>query len=214
MQLQEQEKKKAYAAELQAQMQERQAQRQEDRFHRLGAPAAGAVHAEAHMHALRQHTRTPRWELSASCPCMLLPLHASAVAAPKRLAYQCALRLFRLAPCTLPLMQTLLCPVPCLHPIVCLQVRKGPSQIQHLSRMRPAAAWAKTVHLHPGSTSSSSNTPLQGSTNSPIGSSQTLRWVQPLRLWQALVATPAATPLLGCNTHCSTTTSSCLQAMV
>lgn len=52
MQVQEQEKKKAYAAELQAQMQERQAQRQEDRFHRLGAPAAGTGHAEAHMHAL------------------------------------------------------------------------------------------------------------------------------------------------------------------
>lgn len=38
MQLLEQEKKKAYAAELQAQMQERQAQKQQERLHRFGAP--------------------------------------------------------------------------------------------------------------------------------------------------------------------------------
>jgi hypothetical protein len=38
MQLLEQEKKKAYAAELQAQMQAQQAQKQQERLHRFGAP--------------------------------------------------------------------------------------------------------------------------------------------------------------------------------
>lgn len=53
LQLREQEKKRVYAAELQAQMQEKERQRQLDRMHRLGVPSQGAAHGAAS----RTHTQ-------------------------------------------------------------------------------------------------------------------------------------------------------------